>query len=353
MNFRRFWVGMMCIVAGLVGCSDEPGSSVGTECRTSAQCFFPQICLDGLCADSPDFVVDAGIGSFDSGTDAGIDSFDSGAIDAGDVVNGCVGACDDGNLCTHSDRCVGGQCVGTPYGCNDGNLCTDDACLGDGTCARTNNSASCDDGNAFTEGDQCAAGTCQGNACGASGTACCSGGGCQGSLSCESGTCRSCRVTNPQLAGTTQSLRCSYNQVTADGSTLQVLGQTESGRDGDCTGTSVLGTFTVADAEIGGTVRNQECGVINRVLGAGDRIDFYGPEPRGRDRDCEGSVLLGSLSVANAQAMGDLTIDCGISRITSSANLLTFYGGFRDFRGDCNRSGEIGSITLAAVRLCQ
>lgn len=331
---QRYWFGILCVVAGLVGCGDEAGPGFGNLCQTSADCFFPQTCMDGFCVD----------------TDAGSSLPDSGATDAGS--NGCVGACDDGNLCTHSDRCVEGVCLGTPYSCDDENVCTEDACVGDGTCARTNTTASCDDGNAFTEGDQCAEGTCQGNACGASGTACCSGGACQGSLSCESGTCRSCRVTDPTLSGTTRTLRCSYSQVTADGSTLTVLGATESGRDGDCSGTRALGTFTIGDAEISGSVQNRECRVINRVRGAGDRIEFYGPEPRGRDQDCLGSVLLGSLSVTRAEAVGDFTIDCGTTRISVSGNVLTFSGATRDFRDECNRS-VIGSITLDAVRVCR
>jgi len=39
--------------------------------------------------------------------------------------------CDDGNPCTHTDKCVaGGACKGTPYSCNDAISCTTDTCLG-------------------------------------------------------------------------------------------------------------------------------------------------------------------------------------------------------------------------------
>jgi hypothetical protein len=44
------------------------------------------------------------------------------------------GECNDDNPCTHSDSCIAGYCVGTPYSCDDGLACTPDLCLGDGSC---------------------------------------------------------------------------------------------------------------------------------------------------------------------------------------------------------------------------
>lgn len=37
--------------------------------------------------------------------------------------------CDDGDLCTLWDRCVGGECLGTPHDCSDGVECTLDRCV--------------------------------------------------------------------------------------------------------------------------------------------------------------------------------------------------------------------------------
>lgn len=46
--------------------------------------------------------------------------------------------CDDGDACTHTDRCNGsGGCSGIYYSCNDGNACTSDACNGAGGCSNT------------------------------------------------------------------------------------------------------------------------------------------------------------------------------------------------------------------------
>jgi slime mold repeat-containing protein len=72
------------------------------------------------------------------------------------------GPCDDGNACTFNDRCVKGECRGTPYTCNDGNVCTDDVCDGTGRCRFPANTAPCDDGNLCTRNDTCTNGICSG-----------------------------------------------------------------------------------------------------------------------------------------------------------------------------------------------
>jgi len=45
-----------------------------------------------------------------------------------------AGSCNDGQACTHTDLCVAGNCVGTPYACDDNKVCTNDQCNGDATC---------------------------------------------------------------------------------------------------------------------------------------------------------------------------------------------------------------------------
>jgi hypothetical protein len=46
-------------------------------------------------------------------------------------------ACNDGDLCTMNDVCMGASCAGTRYSCDDGNACTIDLCNGDGTCSHS------------------------------------------------------------------------------------------------------------------------------------------------------------------------------------------------------------------------
>jgi hypothetical protein len=60
--------------------------------------------------------------------------------------------CDDGNPCTTLDTCGAGACHGgPPLDCNDANLCTSDACSPASGCVHTDVSASCNDANPCTD----------------------------------------------------------------------------------------------------------------------------------------------------------------------------------------------------------
>ena len=88
--------------------------------------------------------------------------------DSCDDATGCIhdnnqAPCSDGDVCTVSDLCSGGQCLaGEPLACDDGNPCTDDSCDETVGCIHANNQAPCNDGNACTTGEECAAGQCGG-----------------------------------------------------------------------------------------------------------------------------------------------------------------------------------------------
>ncbi len=71
-------------------------------------------------------------------------------------------ACDDGNACTTTDKCVNGVCSGTTKSCDDNNPCTVDSCSkSTGSCSnQQQDGALCDDGNVCTVGDICQAGKC-------------------------------------------------------------------------------------------------------------------------------------------------------------------------------------------------
>ena len=70
-------------------------------------------------------------------------------------------ACSDGDACTLSDSCLDGVCAaGLAANCNDGNPCTDDSCEANGGCVHTDNSLACDDGDVCTVGNQCVGGEC-------------------------------------------------------------------------------------------------------------------------------------------------------------------------------------------------
>ncbi|MBI3834345.1 MAG: hypothetical protein HY287_08460 [Planctomycetes bacterium] len=87
--------------------------------------------------------------------------------DSCNPATGCVYVnnfepCDDGNACTSSDTCSGGDCSGTPITCDDSNPCTDDACNPASGCYHTDNSDPCDDHHDCTNPDTCSGGVCVG-----------------------------------------------------------------------------------------------------------------------------------------------------------------------------------------------
>ena len=72
-------------------------------------------------------------------------------------------ACDDGDLCTSVDACVGGVCSGTQdLDCDDDNPCTNDSCDSVIACIHTFHQKPCDDETACTSGDTCFMGECLG-----------------------------------------------------------------------------------------------------------------------------------------------------------------------------------------------
>lgn len=69
--------------------------------------------------------------------------------------------CDDNNICTVGDICIGGECISEEtLDCNDNNPCTDDECNFALGCINVPNNADCDDGNICTKGDKCENGLC-------------------------------------------------------------------------------------------------------------------------------------------------------------------------------------------------
>ncbi len=70
--------------------------------------------------------------------------------------------CDDGDICTHTDRCKTGHCLGLALACDDGNPCTGGSCSAGTGCAHTALAITCDDGKPCTIQDACDAGKCGG-----------------------------------------------------------------------------------------------------------------------------------------------------------------------------------------------
>jgi hypothetical protein len=137
------------------GCKYEP--MTGDLCDDASLCTADDSCQAGICVGEP---VDC---SDDSPCTEDLCDPDKGCFHA-PVPDDPAVACDDNNLCTLVDSCIGGECIGNdPIDCNDGELCTDDICdIVTGECAYANNEAKCDDKNPCTTNDTCGNGFCFG-----------------------------------------------------------------------------------------------------------------------------------------------------------------------------------------------
>ena len=172
-------------------------------CQSGDACMVSSKCLEGACAGGVPVNCNDGNPCTDDGCSPNIGcTHDLNAAPCSDddvcttsdqcQQGGCVGgpllACDDGDVCNGEESCdsATGCQPGVPLACNDGdpcngvetchptdgcqlsvpplcddfNPCTDDSCTADGGCVHGPNTAGCDDGNSCTLGDKCGQGKC-------------------------------------------------------------------------------------------------------------------------------------------------------------------------------------------------
>jgi hypothetical protein len=152
-----------CHVVGqcdpVTGACSDPVKADGTACDDGDECTQVDTCQAGVCVGADPVVCTAldqchAVGQCDAATGA-----------CSDPVKADGTACDDGTLCTRSDTCVTGSCVGTlevlcsAVGqCHDAGAC-DPAT---GLCSHPQKAVGtgCDDGDDCTVGDECDAGLC-------------------------------------------------------------------------------------------------------------------------------------------------------------------------------------------------
>ena len=188
----------------------HPAASDGGVCDDGNKCTTETACVGGGCI----------AGKVKTCGDATMCAANSCDPLTGDCkATGAAGtACDDGNPCTHNDKCSGGTtnvCKGAAKACDDGDPCTLNLCNGgNGTCinAAHDNGQVCDDHNPCTSKDSCQGGSCTGqpkscddakactlDACGPTGAcknlpigngqACSDGDACTAQDTCQGGTC--------------------------------------------------------------------------------------------------------------------------------------------------------------------
>ncbi len=150
------------------GFCDDPNAPNGAMCDDGQACTEPDGCVDGTCTGVviDGCIVCANAGECDDGNDCTLNE----CIDNGCVFTDLVDAtmCDDGDLCTQTDACLSGACMGTnPVVCTALDDChvvgTCDP--GTGLCDNPNavDGVGCDDGDMCTQTDACSTGVCTGS----------------------------------------------------------------------------------------------------------------------------------------------------------------------------------------------
>jgi len=131
----------------------------GGSCDDNDACTTADTCLDGVCKGSPAVVCQP----IDQCHNAGVCDPQTGQCS--NPVKPSGASCDDGNLCTQSDTCQTGQCVGAqPVVCQAQDQCHDpgvcDSQTGECTKPLKPNGVPCNDGNLCTQNASCQAGSC-------------------------------------------------------------------------------------------------------------------------------------------------------------------------------------------------
>jgi len=161
-NFVICFPSDQCHVAGacdtVTGICSDPPAMDGSSCNDGNACTQTDTCQGGDCTGTNPVICTA----LDQCHVSGVCDPGTGVCSNPNAGDGTL--CDDSNGCTEGDVCTAGQCSpGSPKNCADPNPCTDDDCVAPtGTCTHTPNTNPCDDDNACTIADTCSGGNCLG-----------------------------------------------------------------------------------------------------------------------------------------------------------------------------------------------
>ena len=144
------------------GVCSEPDKVDGSPCNDLDACTQTDACLSGICTGTNPFICDA----IDQCHDAGVCDPPTGLCSQPPKQDGL--ACNDGNACTQTDACLSGSCTGSnPFTCS-----ALDQCHLAGLCNPADGGCStpaapedtpCSDGDLCTQTDACRAGLCIGS----------------------------------------------------------------------------------------------------------------------------------------------------------------------------------------------
>jgi hypothetical protein len=169
-------------------CSTPNPRPDGTPCNDGSLCTSPDICQGGVCVGMNPVVCTAQDQCHEVGTCDPLTGMCS------NPAKRDGSPCDDGDLCTQTDTCQGGTCVGgNPVVCAAQDQCHLPGVCNPATGQCSNpekpNDTPCDDGNPCTQTDTCQNGACTGTNPLADGTPCSDGIVCNGSEACQGGAC--------------------------------------------------------------------------------------------------------------------------------------------------------------------
>ena len=136
-------------------CSPATGCAYtlnSNPCDDGDLCTTGDFCHLGMCTGGKNLLCDDGNSCTDDGCTKGVGCFHK--------AN--TAPCNDGNACTLQDACSAGWCKGGKMlPCDDANPCTDDSCDPVTGCLHVPNNIACDDGDLCTVSDKCLAGACK------------------------------------------------------------------------------------------------------------------------------------------------------------------------------------------------
>ena len=143
------------------GVCSNPDKANGTSCSDGNACTQTDTCQGGACSGANPVTCSGATQCIEAGTCNSA----TGACAYPNKANGT--SCSDGNACTQTDTCQGGACSGaSPVTCSGATQCTEAGTCNSatGACAYPNkpNGTICEDGNVCSYSDKCQSGSCGG-----------------------------------------------------------------------------------------------------------------------------------------------------------------------------------------------